>query len=234
MNVVLERIAKRQTELLEHSLFAKLRGEASLHRGLSFAPRLGLWVIAFQDVLRINEQQIRDPLLRRIARHHRAEDAGHERWYLQDLATLGGDRFDLAWLYEKRLGAARIATHQIVAETYRATDDTARIALLLSLEGAGHVFFGEVAGFVARTGGTSRLKYFSSYHLDLEKGHEMFERKMMSDLAEFVLSPAQEAECLAVVERVFDAFDGLFLDFAFCLEGDAAAPRATGQAESTA
>ena len=39
----------------------------------------------------------RDREIRRIVRHHRAEDAGHDRWFLDDLASLKLSPPDVSW-----------------------------------------------------------------------------------------------------------------------------------------
>ena len=90
--------------------------------------------------------------VRKIVRHHRAEDAGHERWFLDDLAAMQIPAPDVRWLFGERHSPTRDAAYALVSEVYRTTDDRLRLVLVKTLESAGHVFFGRVAAIVERVG----------------------------------------------------------------------------------
>src|SRR6185312_10890845 len=123
------------------------------------APRLAFWVMSFQDILRLNEQMVNDPVLKRIARHHRDEDLGHERWFLEDIAKLTGGPLTISALYGRASASTRDAAYQLITEVYRATDDRLRIVLVLVLESTGHVFFGRTATLTnAATHSPQKLK----------------------------------------------------------------------------
>src|SRR6476646_11083095 len=122
MKLVEAHIAKKQAEFANHAFFSERRMGAGLWGALSFAPDLTFWVMAFQDILRLNASLTRDPQMRKIVRHHRAEDAGHERWFLDDLAAMQISAPDVRWLFGDRHSPTRDAAYALVSEVYRTTD----------------------------------------------------------------------------------------------------------------
>jgi hypothetical protein len=210
MQTVQRHIEASQAELASHPLFSRFHDRAVFERAMAFVPRLAFWVFVFQDILRLNEERVGDAELRRIARHHRAEDAGHHRWFLDDVAALGLGEMRLDQLFEREHAPARDASYALLAEVFGATDDRLRIVLLLVLESTGHVFFDRVAAFTERHGYGQRLQYFSMNHLDVEKKHALFEQRMNEHLATIALEPAARADALALVDRGYAAFRGLF------------------------
>jgi len=202
-------IAERQASFARHPLFAQL-DRAPADEVLSALPRLAFWVMAFQDVLRLNERLVTDPALKRIARHHKAEDAGHERWFLDDLAQLAIATPDLRVLFGAHHRATRDATYALVAEVFRAESDLERIVLVLVLESTGHVFFDRVSRFVEAHGLSDKLRYFSDYHLEIEHAHSVFEERMQAQLDERILSRDEAARMTALVDRSHAAFQAMF------------------------
>jgi len=81
--------------------------------------------------------KLRFPQHKRIARHHRDEDLGHERWFLEDIAKLTGGPLTISALYGRASASTRDAAYQLITEVYRATDDRLRIVLVLVLESTG-------------------------------------------------------------------------------------------------
>ena len=203
-------IAKRQAQFCEHAFFAEERLSSGLRGGLSFAPDLTFWVMAFQDVLRLNAALTRDPKIRRIVRHHRAEDAGHDRWFLDDLASMQVPAPDVRWLFGERHAPTRDAAYALMSEVYRATDDRLRLVLVTTLESAGHVFFGRVAAAVERAGLTKALKYFSFAHLEVEKNHQVFEEEIARTVSAIRLEPKARIEAKRLVDRCYAAFESMF------------------------
>jgi hypothetical protein len=195
---LLHQLAFKQRRLARHALFDDC-GPAALRR---FAPALHFWVMAFQDLLRINEAQVSDPTLRVIASRHRGDDAGHERWYLSDLEVLRGPR-DL----DDR--ATRDASYALVAEVYRATTDAERIVLLLALEAAGHVFFQAIVDRCS----IPNLRYFARSHFAVEQAHDLFNGKTRETLACLELGDAAPA-ARQLVDRVFATFEAMFTGLA--------------------
>jgi hypothetical protein len=177
---------------------------------LSFAPDLTFWVMAFQDILRLNATLTRDPQIRRIVRHHRAEDAGHERWFLDDLAAMQIPVPDVRWLFGERHASTRDAAYALVSEVYRATDDRLRLVLVKTLESAGHVFFGRIAAIVERAGLGKTLKYFSFSHLEVEKNHQVFEDEIARIVSGIKLPAPVRTKAKQLVDRCYAAFGTMF------------------------
>jgi hypothetical protein len=210
MKVVLEHIAAKQATFAKHPFFSELRLDRPIEQISAFAPRLAFWVMTFQDILRLNEQMVQDPTLKRIARHHRDEDTGHERWFLEDIAKLTGGPLTVSSLYGRTSASTRDAAYQLISEVYRATDDRLRIVLVLVLESTGHVFFGRTAVLTNALQSATKLKYFSDYHLHIEEAHEMFETNMEQQLLAISMPPEVHADAIALVDRAYAAFDSMF------------------------
>src|SRR3954462_4462217 len=223
MKLVDAHVAKKQAEFANHAFFSQQRPGSGLWGALSFAPDLTFWVMAFQDILRLNASLTRDPQMRKIVRRHRAEDAGHERWFLEDLAAMQIPAPDVRWLFGERHSPTRDAAYALVSEVYRTTDDRLRLVLVKTLESAGHVFFGRVAAFVERVGLTKVLKYFSFSHLEVEKNHQVFEDEISRIVSGMRLEPKVRTEAKRLVDRCYVAF-GMMFD-AIC---EAEAHRAAG------
>ncbi len=213
MRAIQEYIATKQAEFARHGFFARLESSLPLQHALGFAPDLTFWVMVFQDILRLNERFTTDPELRRIVKHHRVEDAGHEQWFLDDLVVMGAGQQDVRGLFGKRHAPTRDAAHALMAEVFRASDDRLRLVLLMTLESAGHVFFERVAKVVDSAGQTSALKYFSFSHLEVEKNHEVFERQIAAKIDAMVLEPELRRQAEALVDRCYAAFRGMFESF---------------------
>ncbi len=210
MKAVEAYVAKRQAEFCEHPFFSEDRLGSKLNGAISFAPDLTFWVMAFQDILRLNAKLTRDETIRRIVKHHRAEDAGHERWFLDDLASMQVPAPDVRWLFGQRHAPTRDAAYALMSEVYRTTDDRMRLVLVKTLESAGHVFFGRVAAAVERAGWTKALKYFSFSHLEIEKNHEVFENEIAKIVSGIRLEPKARAEAKQLVDRCYAAFVSMF------------------------
>lgn len=207
-------IREQQARFADHPFFVRLQKAATLDEIMAFAPDLAFWVMAFQDVLRLNESRVDDAGLRRMARAHRIEDAGHERWFLEDLSALGARRgHDAASLFSPRDTTTRDAAYEIVSEVFRVRDDRVRVVLLLALESAGHVFFERVARALEGRDDVPPLRYFAKAHLDVEKDHELFHDADVQMFLEAALPADVRAEAKALVERVYAAFARMFDGF---------------------
>jgi hypothetical protein len=112
-------------------------------------------------------------------------------------------------LFGNKHAHTRDAAYALMSEVFRATNDHVRVALLLTLESAGHVFFERVADYVHATGMTDQLRYFSHHHLEVEKDHAMFEDETRAVL-EGELPADVQAEAMAMVDRCYQAFTQLF------------------------
>lgn len=223
MRSVKAHIERKQREFDRHPVLERLRrDEPSLL--VRLAPRLTFWVMVFQDILRKNEQLMTDPALKRIARHHRAEDAGHDAWFWSDLTALGIAPSRVPEVFDRTHEVTRLASYALASDVYLAPNDACRISLLLAIESAGHVFFEAVASHVEHTRAPSdpALKYFSRFHFDAEKKHALFEKRVDAYLSSMTLPPRTSEQALALVDRCYRALLAMFDDIERRLAGQAA------------
>lgn len=93
-----------------------------------------------------------------------------------------------------------------MAEVYRANTDIERLVLLLTLESSGHVFFERVARFVGQRSWGDNLKYFSKFHLDVEKDHDLFDAETEAYIDSLVLSETELENASALIDRCYQCF----------------------------
>ncbi len=165
---------------------------------------LTFFVMAFQDILRLNEARVKDPVLHDIARQHLLEDRGHDDWFLHDLVEIEGHLPDVRDLFSPTFATTRDAAYALLSEVIRTEDDRARVALLLVLESTGHVFFERVVAWLDRIGVARDLRYFARGHLDVDLGHELFEQRMNATLDAIELTDEERRTVIAAVDRCFD------------------------------
>jgi len=217
MKIIQDYIDSKQQEFMNHPFFEILEQLNSLQELSYFVPELTFWAMTFQDILRINEERVNDPYLRKVARHHRLEDAGHEKWFLHDKKYMEAvnidptnDTNDVSWLYSKETQLTRDAAYAILAEVYKSNDEILNIVLLLTIESSGHVFFEKVSKQVKQTGEDKNLKYFSSSHLEVEMAHALFEEEMERSLFARTVPIQTRREALKMIDRCYDAFNKMF------------------------
>ncbi len=97
-----------------------------------------------------------------------------------------------------------------MSEIYKTDNELLNIALLLTLESSGHVFFEKVVKQVKKAGEDENLKYFSSNHLDVELAHALFEGEMERKLFETPVPINVRREALKMIDRCYDAFNKMF------------------------
>lgn len=209
MKFVQEVINAREKQLEERPFCKRLERNGPLEDIIEFIPELTFFAMAFQDLLRLNEGLIQDPRLREVAGRHRVEDGGHDLWFLKDLEILDCTP-DIRWLFSPRMAAPRDTAYQLIAESYRATHDIARIALILALEAAAECFFSRAPGYIQRAGYEGPIQYFSKKHHEVEKAHQIHEACFLRALDDLVLSTSEREEAVAVVHRTFDRMTTMF------------------------
>ena len=217
MKTIQTYIDSKQNEFMNHPFFKILEELNSLREISYFVPELTFWAMTFQDILRINEENVKDPYLKKIARHHRLEDAGHDKWFMSDkkyMCQLSQDTFcdhdDIALLYSKESQLTRDAAYAIVSELYKIEDEALNIVLLLTIESSGHVFFDKVVSQVQKTGEDKNLQYFSSSHLEVELAHALFEEEMERNIFAKRVSISTRRQALKMIDHCYDAFNLMF------------------------
>jgi DNA polymerase III psi subunit len=210
MKAVLRHIDFQQSRFAEHPFFDELERGHTLEQMLAFAPRLAFWVMAFQDVLRLNAQRVRDPELAPLMHRHRSEERDHDRWFFEDVSQLAERPLTLNTLWGHAHDSTRDASYALVSEVLRPLDDRLRMVLVLTLESTSHVFFERSSRLTQALGHDQQLKYFSTHHVEAEEQHELFEEELEARLRGMVLPPELCAEAFALVDRIYAAFHAMF------------------------
>lgn len=204
-------IVARQRQFAELPFSKRLMGSGTIEDVAAFAPGLTFFVLAFQDVLRLNESRVVDPAIRAFVRKHRFEERGHEVWFLHDVSQLHIER-DIRWVFSSHHEATRDASYAIVSEVLAAHDDHVRLTLLLVLEATSAVFASRIGDYLAQANYQGPLYYFSRIHHDREMSHELFDDGAESEVLSTELSDPVLDEALGLVDRVFDAITEVFAD----------------------
>jgi hypothetical protein len=213
MKTVQAHIDFKQKEFAKHRFFDVLKQLNSPKELGYFVPELTFWVMTFQDILRLNEDRVTDPYLKKIAHHHKLEDAGHEQWFLHDRNYISGKTSNdenILWLFGKETRSMRDPAYAILAEVYRSNNEWLNIALLFVVESSGHVFFERVAEQVEKAGADPKLKYFSRSHLNVELAHAMFDEEMERGLYATPLPEDVRRDAIQLVDRCYGAFERMF------------------------
>jgi len=195
-------IEVRRTRLAAEPFLRSLDASSSIDDLRAFVPHLYFYVFAFQDMLRLAHARVTDPKLREIARRHREEDAGHERWFAFDMAELGTTR-DVVWVFSAEHELTRDVSYELVAELLRATDDRVRVAFPLVLEALGSVYFPRVVRLLERAGTGEKLRYFARSHQEVEENHDVFSAEGEQALNGIAFDEAVFADAMAMVDRCF-------------------------------
>lgn len=222
MRLVEMEIARLQEQFAQHPVFDRLRAAPPWEALTPLVEGLTFWILSFHDILEVVEAAMEAPVFQEIARHHHQEEGGHDRWFLSDLRRLGIPLPDAPTLFGRRHAATRRAAVLLIAEAYRAQTDEERLSLILGLEATGAVFFSAAAAYPGWP--TPHLRFFSDHHLQVEKGHQLFEEKMKAWVQGIALDPQARTQVLASVHRVFAAFHLMFDGFEAALSAATTPP----------
>lgn len=214
MILVQQHLTGKQKAFKNHPFFQDLQKQNNFLEAMAFTPKLTFLVMIFQDVLKLLPPRIKTKELRRIATHHKIEDAGHDQWFLQDMTFLNqGKAYDIAWLFKQENERIRHLSYHILAEALTLSVDHLKILLILILESTGHAFFENMASFVKAKGYEAHLKYFSSYHLEVEHNHAIFEEKLNQALFSKELSSEERSQAITLIDQLYKGFNELFDHF---------------------
>ncbi|MDB4974975.1 MAG: hypothetical protein JWN48_3316 [Myxococcaceae bacterium] len=202
--LAVQEIIERENRALSRHPFLERVACASLPEVRVMAEGLTFWVLCFQDVLRLGAKLIKEPRLAALARTHAEEDHGHEQWFLQDVQRLGAGR-DLSWVFSAEHMRVRDISYALVSEVLAARDDRARLAVLLSLDAIGGLFFGLVVRRLEQLGHDQGLRYFARSHQEVEESHDIFDGSAHAQLVSVEVSAETLVEVSAAVRRTFAA-----------------------------
>lgn len=225
-------IEAEQARYASHRFFRRIEGAGTRAEAERIAHGLSFFIMAFQDLLRLARERCQDPELSEVLRSHELEDAGHDVWFLDDLQRLGMSP-ELSYVFEREHAAIRDVSYTILAHVLRAQHDVTLLAILLSLEAAGHEFFERFGRFIARAlekSGDHALVFFGAPHLAAESSHRT---DLGAETAVFDrgFGDAEMAEILIAVRTVFAQMTRVADHMACAFEGAPVAPP-TGGAQS--
>lgn len=170
----LEGVIRPHMQRLErHAFLVNLQGTSTLQQLQRTLPRIAFFTLVFQDILRLARHHCVDPAFRAVAQSLERGDQGHDQWYLNDVERIGA-RVDAAWLFSKEQEVSRDVAYGLVSLVTGATQDSVRLAVLLSLEAMAAAFFQRISAVTRRLGMADELMYFGSAHVQAEKDHEVF------------------------------------------------------------
>ncbi len=208
MKRILDLVDERQRIFAELPFFVQMRNQAPYASISGVVPQLAFWILTFHDLLELAEARMVDPHLRQIVRHHRSEESGHDVWYLDDLASLGVPLPGIVELFGPVHQRVRRGSYRLMAEAIRSESDWVRIALVLTMEATGAVFFAHASRYAHWP--VERLLFFSNHHLQVEQAHELFEQRMHDFLRAQELNEVEYVAAQAAVLRSFEAFHHMF------------------------
>jgi len=217
-------IAEHTEALREHPFLKRLEGAGDIGQLKRCVSRLGFFILAFQDMLRVAAERCTDPEVLPIVRGLQRDDRGHDLWYLEDAARLDSP-LGVDSMFSPEAKCARDTSYAILAEIATAKDDRARLAILLSLEASAREFFERVPHFAARVGAPP-LKFFGQVHLDAEAAHEAFHGDEHERLARIPVEDAAIPLVLHAVESTFGAMARLADDLDEAMANGATAGQA--------
>jgi DMATS type aromatic prenyltransferase len=206
---VLELIDTERRKLEQHPFLAALCSQVGTPDEVRrISRRVAFFVMCFQDVLRLAHSMTSDPRLKTMAKRHEAEDHGHDRWYLQDLESLGV-HVTLDELFSREGQAMRDIAYTQVSDVLRSHSDLSRLAVVLSLEAAGAEFFQAMIEYIERQRTISSLSYFARRHQRVEESHDILGQEAQEDLSTLLMSDEERPEVEAVVCRTFQTMTRL-------------------------
>lgn len=200
MKSVIEAIEAEAHTFAAHEFFELMRGEGTVAELRAVTAGLTFFVLAFQDLLRINESRIEDECLRELAHQQRIEDLGHERWLLADQKELGSEP-SLEQIFSTQSGVFRDVAFELISEVFRADHDATRLAIPLAMEASGRVSLPAIARYFSGCGHASR--FFSQRHVEIEAGHDIHQTGQLESLQTLAVPGWAEVHAISSVRRIF-------------------------------
>jgi hypothetical protein len=220
MKWIRKHIADRSAVFGERPLFGYLRDSSiDPERRLAFVPSLAHFVMSFADLYRffLVEQTPTDHY-QELVNAHLSEDVHHWKWFLADLGTMNLDptlRFSTAlrFIWGDATAKTRTLTYQICKMSGGMTS----LQKLVMVQCIG-VALGAVstAGREFEDSSGRKLTYFGTHHVETEREHTLEQPIVLRSLDELVVSEAERARGISVVDEAFGHFDD-FIDEIFQL-----------------
>jgi hypothetical protein len=216
MKAIFDYITQKSAEFTRHPLFAYL-GDSSIDpvERLRFVPSSVHFVMTFADLYHfgLKEPNPRDRF-EELANQHLSEEATHWKWFLADLSNLDLDptmRFTDAvrYIWSEQSARTRALAYEI-CKLSAGLRSMHKLVMVQSIEATGRVALEAAvpAGREAAARLGRNLVYFGAHHLDTERAHTLEEDSVHRSLEEIAIDDATKAELLAIVDRVFEHFNG--------------------------
>lgn len=210
MKKLLQQVKATRVLSAEHEMLALLDKNPPLSTFLPFVRTMTFWPMCFQDILRVNAARVQDPEIKKVVDAHMAEDAGHDRWFLEDLRLCEGALLDVEQIFSAEYAPIRDACFELMAGVLSATSDYQRLALIELYEMHAEVVLPQVVAYLRRAGVVERFRYFGQHHIEIEAAHSVHEESTTSFLDNVTLDDAERAECLALVAAANDSMLKIF------------------------
>ena len=210
MKKLLQQVKATRILSAEHEMLALLEKDPPLSTFLPFVRTMTFWPMCFQDILRVNAARVQDPEIKKVVSEHMAEDAGHDRWFLEDLRLCEGGLLDVEQIFSSQYAPIRDACFELMAGVLSATSDYQRLALIELYEVHAEVVLPQVVAYLRRADVVERFHYFGQRHIEIEAAHSVHEESTTSFLDDVTLDDAERSECLALVASANDSMLKIF------------------------
>ncbi|MBW4553451.1 MAG: hypothetical protein KME35_20405 [Aphanocapsa sp. GSE-SYN-MK-11-07L] len=213
MKTVLKKISEHKQAYYSLPLFLYMRDSSRTEEErLAFYPCMAHFTLSFGDLNKyiLREEPATDVCQQRV-NLHTYEDDHHWLWYLEDFSKLGFDHLCspttwMRFLWSEETRKTRILTYQLVALISKASA-IERLAIIEAIEETGNVLFNTMLDLSKAIESRSgiELRYCGEFHFGLESGHSVGSDHI--EIAEIPLDESTQANCLFLVEKVFELFE---------------------------
>lgn len=214
MKQVLKHIFSKKRTYNLLPLFEWMRDERlSARERLAFYPCMAPFILSFGDLNKFVLRAERPgDLFQDMVNAHTLEDDHHWPWYLEDFHKLGFDTelrgtdwMNFLWGEETQQNRVLMAR---LTALVSGTSGVERLTIIEAIEETGNVLFSAIlplAEQLERELG-EQLRYCGSHHFDLESGHAVgADHKALANVE---LTDSDRARHMAMVDEVYDAFEG--------------------------
>lgn len=214
MKDVLAYVEQKKQEFAQLPLCKFLQNKSiDPRKRLSWAPCLTPFSMAFGELNRVvlRREPTDDPY-QALINKHTYEDDHHWVWFLEDLEKLGLDhnmKFSdaMRFFWSEGTQKTRDVCHKIALHTF-GLEPIVVLAAIEAIEATGNVVLSltaEVAQELQQTT-NQNYRYFGQHHFCVETGHAMGTDDVEALLEQIELTEAQQAQAIALVDKVFEVF----------------------------
>lgn len=214
MKQVLKHIFEKKRAYNLLPLFEWMRDERlGARERLAFYPCMAPFILSFGDLNKfvLREQRPGD-LFQDMVNAHTLEDDHHWPWYLEDFHKLGFDTQMngtdwMTFLWGEETQQNRVLMARLTA-LISGTSSVERLTIIEAIEETGNVLFSAILPLAATLEEElgQPLRYCGTHHFNLESGHAVgADHKLLAGVE---LSTVERVRHIAMVDEVYDAFEG--------------------------